>query len=243
MFFAPLIGAKQMPRRLRFMLAGLLALAMAGATPAPQWPASDWQLALGLGGELLFGLAMGLVLSLVFMAARFAGALAGQQMGFNLGGSFDPTTEMGSNPLGDVYFILCMFLFLMMDGHHAMMLGIRNSFEYLPPLSVAIDANLLEVLSGMVMSATTLAVRVAAPVCVAMLVVDLALGMIGRTIPQMNLMTIGLSLRSLAGLAIVILGLGLTAAVLSGAISDGLTLAEQLWLPAGHGATAAGAGT
>src|SRR5688500_4531564 len=232
MLFAPLIGSAHVPRRLRWLLACVLALAAGASMPHPALPGSQLELAVGLGSELLFGIAIGLVLSMVFVAAQFAGGLAGQMMGFNLAGSFDPSRELGNNPMGDVYFILTMFLFLMLDGHHAMMMGIRGSFDYLPPMSAAGDARLMDVATGMAMGATTLAVRVAAPVCVSMLVVDLALGMVGRTIPQMNLMSIGLSLRSLVGLVVVILGLGVAASVLSGAISDGMNLAEGLWKPA-----------
>ncbi len=232
MIFAPLIGSGRIPRLVKVFFAAVLTLAMAGTMPAPvELPHSPWQVAVGIGGELAFGLALGMILSLVFVAAQFAGAIAGQQMGFNLVGSLDPSSDLGSNPLSDVYFILTLFLFLLLDGHHAMMLGIRNSFDHLPPLAVGLDRPLLDTITGMTMSATTLAVRIAAPVCVAMLVVDLALGMVGKTIPQMNLMSVGLSLRSIAGLLIVIFGLGLTAFVLDGAIDDGLSLAETLWMP------------
>ena len=232
MVFAPLIGSARIPKRVKLMFAGVLTLAMAGSMPTPvAIPSEPWLLALGLGGELAFGLLLGTVLSMVFVAAQFAGGVAGQQMGFNLAGSFSPQNDMGNAPLSDLYFVLTLMLFLAMNGHHAMMLGVRNSFDYLPPLSVGIDMHLLEIVTGMTMSATTLAVRVAAPVSVAMLVVDLSLGMVGKTIPQMNLMSVGLSLRALAGLLIVILGLGLTATVLSHALNDAVTIAENVWMP------------
>ena len=232
--FAPLIGSSAIPRRLRFGLAAVLALGMAESMPILASPPTGWHLALGLAGEALFGIAIGLVLSLVLVAARLGGAVAGQLLGFNLAGTLDPGTDMGANPVGDVYFIFTMFLFLAADGHHAMVLGIRNSFDYVPPLAVGGlgMTGVLDVIAGMILGATSLAVRVAAPLCVAMLIVDLAIGMVGRTIPQMNLMSIGLSLRSIAGLAVIILGLGVAGIVLSSAINDGLSLAEQLWLPA-----------
>ena len=232
MVFAPLIGSSRIPKRIKLLFAGVLTLATVGSMPAAvKIPEEPWLLALALGGELAFGVALGTILSLVFVAAQFAGGVAGQQMGFNLAGTFSPQTEIGNAPLSDLYFILTLMLFLLMDGHHAMMLGVRDSFDYLPPLSVSMDQHLLDVVSGMLMSATTLAVRVAAPVSVAMLVVDLSLGMVGKTIPQMNLLSVGLSLRSLAGLVIVILGLGLTATVLSHALNDAMTLAENVWKP------------
>ena len=232
MVFAPLIGSARIPKRIKLLFAAVLTLAMMGSMPAAvKIPQEPWLLALGIGGELAFGLALGTVLSLVFVAAQFAGGVAGQQMGFNLAGTFSPQSDIGNAPLSDLYFILTLMLFLLMDGHHAMMLGIRNSFDYLPPLSVTFDAHLMDVVVGMLMGATTLAVRVAAPISVAMLVVDLSLGMVGKTIPQMNLMSVGLSLRAMAGLVIVILGLGLTAAVLSTALNDAVSLAENVWMP------------
>lgn len=230
MVFAPLIGSARIPKRIKLYFACVLALAMVGSMPAPvQMPQSPWLLAVGIGGEIAFGLALGLVLTLVFTAAQFAGGVAGQQMGFNLSGVFNPQSDTGGDPLSDLYFILTLMLFLLVDGHHDMMLGVRQSFDYLPPLSVSVDASLLETVTGMLMSATTLAVRIAAPVAVAMLVVDLALGMVGKTIPQMNLMSVGLSLRALAGLIIVIFGLTLTGIVLENALGDAMTLAEDLW--------------
>lgn len=230
MVFAPLIGSGRIPKRIKLYFACVLALAMVASMPAPaEIPESPWLLAVGIGGEIMFGIALGTVLSLVFVAAQIAGGVAGQQMGFNLSGTFNPQSDFGGEPLSDLYFILTLMLFLLMDGHHAMMLGIRNSFDYLPPLSVSINASLLDAVTGMLMSAMTLAVRIAAPVAVAMLVVDLALGMVGKTIPQMNLMSVGLSLRALTGMIIVIFGLALTGIVLSDALADAMTLAENLW--------------
>lgn len=234
MIFAPLIGSALIPWRLRILFASVLTLATIGSMPeGVQLPGAPWQLAAGLAGEFAFGAALGLALSLVFVAGQLAGAIVGQQLGFNLAGSVDPASGAGGNPFSDVYYILALFVFLLLDGHHAMMLGVRNSFDYLPPMAVGLDARLLDMVTGMLMGATSLAVRIAAPACVAILVVDLALGMIAKTIPQMNLMNIGMTLRVLVGLAIVIFGLGLTATVLGGAINDGIALAEGLWMTPG----------
>lgn len=233
--FAPLIGSARIPRRLKIMFAAVLTLATVGSMPAGvQLPDTSWQLAAGLAGEFAFGAALGLALSLVFLAAQLAGTIVGQQMGFNLAGTFDPAGGAGGNPFSDIYYILTLFVFLLLGGHHAMMLGVRDSFDHFPPMTVGVDGRILDMVTGMLISATSLAVRVAAPVCVAMLVVDLALGMIAKTIPQMNFMNIAATLRMLVGLAVVIFGLGITATVLGGAINDGMALAQGLWTNAGR---------
>jgi flagellar biosynthetic protein FliR len=80
----------------------------------------------------------------------------------------------------------------------------------------------------MLAGAMVLALCIAAPVCIALLVVDLALGMIGKTIPQISFMSVGMSLRCAAALVTVILGLGVTATVLGGALTDAMRLAQAI---------------
>ena len=101
-------------------------------------------------------------------------------------------------------------MFLVIGGHHAMLRGVRDSFDLAPLLSLGVNENLFDTLIGFFTGATTLAFRLAAPMLVTMLVVDLALGLVGKIMPQMNVMAMGLSLRSALGLVIVILGLSMT---------------------------------
>jgi flagellar biosynthesis protein FliR len=88
---------------------------------------------------------------------------------------------------------------------------------------------MFDILIGLFQSCTTLAMRLAAPVLVTMLVVDLALGCIGKAMPQMNVMTVGLSVRSMIGLVVIIVGIGLTVAVLSGSLMDAMSFAQVRW--------------
>lgn len=227
LFFAPLLSGRVFPARLKLMLAAVLALATVGSMPAPT-PMQDWQLALGLAAEFALGAAMGFALSLVFVAAQLAGQIIGNQAGLNLGASLDPSGATVSSPLAQLYFILAGFVFLQMDGHHLAVLGLRASFDHLPPLTLVIDASLAGAITAMLASATMLALCIAAPACIALLVVDLALGMIGKTIPQLGFMSVGMTLRTVAGLAAVILGLGVTATVLARAMTDAARLAQGM---------------
>jgi flagellar biosynthesis protein FliR len=222
MLFAPLFGSSRIPVRVRAMLA--LVLAFAVTTPAVQIaevPQTLWGLTAGIAGEMVFGLAMGMIQSFVFIAAQWAGEIVGQQMGFNLSEVFDPQFGAQGSLVGDMYFMLTLVVFLTIGGHHAMLLGVRDSFKALPLLSIGMNPNLFDTLLGFLHSATILAVRLAAPMLVTMLVVDLALGLIGKMMPQMNVMAMGMSLRSALGLVVIILGLTVT----NHAISDGLIAA------------------
>lgn len=233
MVFAPLIGSDRLPKMIKLYLAGAMSLAMCmsvGQMPLPEeMPQTPWQLAVGIGGEIAFGLLTGLMLSFAFVAARWAGGLAGQQMGFNMAGNFNPAADLGDNPLGDAFFILTLFIFLQMDGHNAMVLGVRESFEAMPPLSVGVDQGSLDLFTGALAGATALAMRLAAPICVTMLVVDLSLGMLGKTIPSLNLLSVGLSIRAMVGLVVVVLGLSLTGMLLVDALEEGIAVTQLLW--------------
>jgi hypothetical protein len=101
--------------------------------------------------------------------------------------------------------------------------GLRDSFDAVPLLQLGIDAPLFDTLAGFLQSATMLALRLAAPMLVTMLVVDLALGLVGRIMPQMNVMAMGMSLRSALGLVVVILGLVMT----NDALRDGIVGAME----------------
>ena len=232
MVVAPMLGSGRIPRMVKMYLAVSMALclASAGNLPVPEvMPDSPWLMALGLLGEIAFGLVAGMLLSVAFYAARWAGGVAGQQMGFNMAGALNPGADIGGNPLGDALFVLTLFVFLSLDGHLEMIMGIRQSFDHVPPLAFAVSPDTLDLLTGALASSVALALRIAAPVCVSMLVVDLSLGMLGKTIPALNLLSVGLSLRAGIGMCVVLAGMSLTGGLLADAIAEGVTLAEALW--------------
>jgi flagellar biosynthesis protein FliR len=111
-----------------------------------------------------------------------------------------------------------------------MIRGVHDSFTALPLLSVGISASLLSLLAGLLMSATNLAVQIASPILVTMLVTDLVLGLLGRAMPQMNVMSQGLSLKAVIGVVLIVLGLSQTSAVMERAILDAMQTAHAGWV-------------
>jgi flagellar biosynthetic protein FliR len=120
-------------------------------------------------------------------------------------------------------------VFLLIDGHHAMLLGVFDSFEKLPLLSVGVDRGVFDSVVGLLGGATVLAIRLAAPMLVTMLIVDLVLGLIGKTMPQMNVMSAGLTLRAVVGMVMLIVGLSLTSGVIRDAVSRAMWQARAGW--------------
>jgi flagellar biosynthetic protein FliR len=230
MLAAPLFGSAKIPKRVKVMFALVLAAGLVNRVKGvPQMPDTLLLLAAGIGGELIFGLLMGLGLSLAFTAITWGGEIIGQQMGFTLGETFDPQYGRGGSLVGDLYLMLTLITFLLIRGHHAMVQGLAASFEYLPLLTTGIDRGLFDIFTGLLMSATVLAMKVAAPMLVTMLVVDLALGFIGKSVPQINVMNAGLTLRSGLGIAVLIVGLMLTSQIMREALFDSMQTVSKVW--------------
>jgi len=223
MVFAPLLGSGQIPRRVKMLIACVLSLAIArGVTPPVRPIDSMAMLAVGIGGEIAFGLAIGMILSFTFIAAQWAGEIAGQQLGLNISETFDPSFGQQGSLVGNLYFMLTLVIFLAINGHRAMLLGVRASFDSLPLLSAGVTPSVLNLLVGLLQSATQLALQLAAPVLVTLLATDLALGFIGKTMPQLNVMTAGLSIRALVGMLVLIVGIGFTSKVIRASLLDAM---------------------
>jgi flagellar biosynthesis protein FliR len=230
MIFAPLLGSNRIPRRVRVMLALLLAAGMCGSVKGPvTLPDSTWVLTVGIAGEIAFGIALGMISSFTFIAAQWAGEMMGHQMGMNISEVFDPQFGASGTIIGDLYFMLTIVVFLCIGGHREMIHGVGLSFQSLPLLSLGITHDLLDMLMGLFMSCTTLALRLAAPMLVTMLVVDLALGCIGKAMPQLNVMTMGLAVRAIIGLIVVVVGITLTVNVISGQLADAMNTMQLHW--------------
>ncbi len=220
MLSAPILGGGRVPRRVKLLMALVMALAATPMIRLPQGlPLSEWQLTAGIAGEMVFGLAIGVMLNLSFIAVNWAGDIIGQQMGLGIGQVLDPQSGQSGAVVGDLYFMFTLVLFLIIGGHRAFFAGVLGSFRTLPPLSLGMDTNLFDVVIRLLTSATTMAMRLAGPILVTMLVIDVVLGFLGRTMPQLNILTAGLSLRTVVGMIVLVL----TLATASDVIRESLT--------------------
>jgi flagellar biosynthetic protein FliR len=208
MLFAPLFGSARIPKRARTLIAVIIAFGLVtGIKSPPHLPLTTLGTSIAIAGEISFGFAIGMILSFVFIAAQWAGEIIGQQVGFNMAETFDPQFGQSSSMVGDLYYMMTLVVFLMMGGHRQIIRGLRDSFDTLPLMSVSINQSIFELIIRMFETATMLAARLAAPILVTMLIVDMTLGFLGKTMPQMNVMTMGLSIKAMVGLIVLILGL------------------------------------
>ncbi len=235
MLTSPLFGSAKVPKRVKVLFASVATMGMMSAIPHDVvFPPTLVGLTFAIGGELIFGAAMGLIVSFTFFSAQWAGEMIGQQIGFNMSEVFDPQYGQAGSLVGDLYFMLALVIFLSIGGHRTLISAVHDSFVSIPLMSLTMNAALFDTFVGLFTTATTLAMRLAAPMFCTMLVVDLAMGCLGKAMPQFNIMTAGLPMRAIVGLLVLWVGVSHTGQVLEGAMIGSLqTFRDLFTMPIG----------
>src|SRR5205814_3021702 len=130
---------------------------------------------------------------------------------------------------GNFYMTLGLVVFLLMNGHHALVRGLHEGFRSLPLMSVQWDRRMLDVFAGLLQSCTVLALQLAAPMLLSMLMVDVCLGVASRVVPQMNVLALGVSLRAAVGLIVLMLAAAMLTRGLGHAMSGWMRMIDGLW--------------
>jgi flagellar biosynthetic protein FliR len=156
-----------------------------------------------MGGEVVVGLILGLTLSFVFEGAEVAGQIMGFQLGYSLVNVIDPQTQVDTPVLSTFHQLVVMLLFLQLGVHRWLLRGLAKSFDYLPPGVASATPAATEELLHAAGAMLVVAVQIAAPVLVATLLADIALGLIGKASPQLPVLFIGLSVKALVGFLVL----------------------------------------
>jgi flagellar biosynthesis protein FliR len=149
--------------------------------------------------EVSVGLLIGFATSLIFYGMQLAGELIGFDIGLNVASAFDP--EIGSSAVtGQMMYYLAMLIFLVLNGHHFIIDSIKISYESIPISGLVMNENFYKKLIEISASMFVVAVKIAAPVIVAMFLTNVALGILSRIVPQMNIFMVGFPLKIGLGL-------------------------------------------
>jgi flagellar biosynthetic protein FliR len=200
---APILGHRAVPKPVKAGLIAILAVTLAsGATVAEG--ATPVLLAAPI--ELLIGVAMGATMAMAFAAVETASRLLSIQMGLSLGAVFDPVGGEASTPFDPLFAIMAGLLFLALNLQLATIEVLAASFTSLP-IGGAWPAGLFGAVSMLIAVGLELVVRVAMPLALILLLVELAVALISRAIPQVNVFFLGLPLKILIGVALVLISL------------------------------------
>lgn len=228
--FAPLLSSPTIPRQVRVLLAASFAVAVypavAGGMGLPA-RLDLYDLVPLMAGELLIGLSIGVLASIPLFTAQLAGVVMGQQMGLGLASVYNPAVDFEGDTLGQVLFFVALASYLIAGGLEIVFGTLIATFGSVPIGGFTAGQAPLDVLLGITTSGFALALRVAMPVMVILLLESVALGFIMKTVPSINIMNVGFPIRILLGLFMVVSALVVTLEVLMAEIGADLEHLRQ----------------
>ncbi len=210
--YGPVFGSPAIPVQIKVLFSIMVALAIYPVVAAGPYsvdlPALTlWTIAGLVAMELLIGLTIGYLASMPLMAVQTGGLVMGQQMGLGFARFYNPAVEDEADVIGQIMFFMVLAGFVLIGGHEMMLLGVMRSFDHLPLGTVIVNKDLLALLLGALAAAFELALRIALPLLALIFLESVAMGFISKTVPQLNIMSLGFPLRILMGTVIIILGL------------------------------------
>lgn len=205
-FLTPVIGSRNIPIHIKVGLSVLMAFATFPfvAVTGDLNMDNPFMYATSVMKELAVGLLIGYVGLMFFSAILIAGQIIDMQMGFGLVNVIDPLSQAQVPVMGQLKYLVATLIFLMVNGHHWFVLAIARSFEIIPMGSFAVTPKLSSALLIAFSDVFLMALKIALPIVGTLFLVDIALGILARTMPQMNVFIVGFPLKIGVGLAMFI---------------------------------------
>jgi flagellar biosynthesis protein FliR len=228
---APVFGTGEIPLQVRALLAVALAALVSPLETLqvahPPQGIADY--ALLIGGESLLGVTIGMGIRLMFSGLHLAGQVVAQMSGVQWTDVVNPQLDAEVPVFSQLLFFVALGVFVLMDGHRMVMTALLDTFVLLPPGGARMPATFGETLNALVNQSLTLGVRAAAPAALALLMSTLLVGLIGRTIPQINTLNFGFALNSLVTIAAIGLSLGAVAWMVHDQAEQTLKQLLEMW--------------
>lgn len=204
---APAFGALFVPARVRLVLAGAVAFLVAPLVSSPAVAPFSWAGVIITIQQIIIGVALGFALQVLFDAVAMGGQLLANSMGLSFAFNVDPMRGTGTAALGQLYALLVMLTFLALDGHLAIIEVLVDGFRTLPIGETGLGSAQLWTLVSWGTTIFSGALAVALPGLTALLIVNIAFGVMSRAAPTLNLFAVGLPISLVFGLVIALVGL------------------------------------
>ncbi|NOU24844.1 MAG: flagellar biosynthetic protein FliR [Methylotenera sp.] len=228
---APIFNHSSIPNQVKLGLGITLTLIIVPTLPAmPNFEIFSFQGLLILVQQLVIGLAIGFSMRLVFSAVELAGQLIGMSMGLGFASFYDPQTQGQSTAVNQFLVLLSMLIFLSLDGHLLIVTAVANSFTSMP-ISVggsSINPMKIALWGETIFSAGLL---LALPAVTALLITNMALGILTKTAPQLNLFGIGFPITLSIGFVVLALSLPGMLKPIQNFIEQGVNNMSQVAVP------------
>ena len=209
LFMLPFFGARGIPTLWKVGVSMVIAIVITPVVPIPaRFPQTVFEITLAMIAEVIMGLSLGLGVKMLFSAVQLAGQFMSFQMGFSMARAIDPNTGVQSTALSQFLYLFTVLIFFAIDGHHMFIRALARSFSVAPPSGLSFDPGLATVLIRTSARMFLIALKIAAPIMIALFLSNLCLGIVARTVPQVNILMIGFPLN--IGLGLIFFGLTLS---------------------------------
>ena len=232
---APVFNNAALPVRIRLIAGLAIALALAPALPPlPVIPAGSWLGLAVLAEQILIGVMLGFTLRITFAAVDIAGELIGLQMGLGFATFFDPGSGGQTPVVSEFLGLLTALVFLAMNGHLLALTVLAESFTLLPVSTTPIHAAAFSSLMAWSSTLFSTGVLLALPLITALLVANIALGVLARIAQQLNLFAVGFPITLALGFLVLLLSLPYIGAAMEGLFTRGFQAMGMVMRAAGN---------
>ncbi len=203
--FVPILGSRQIPSVMKIGLMLFLSMAifpLVQDRPMPE-PKGLFELSKFLMADVTIGLGIAYIARLIFTAVQVAGTVVDFQMGFGVVNVIDPQTDTQVSVTAQFHNILAVLLFLAIDAHHYIIQAIVESFFVINPFEIDFSSITPEYMLHLFSATFTTAIKIAAPIMAILFFLSVGLGLVARTVPQMNVFIVGFPLQIGVGLLMV----------------------------------------
>ncbi|HCJ06873.1 MAG: flagellar biosynthetic protein FliR [Lachnospiraceae bacterium] len=208
--FAPIFGNRTVTRRVRIFIGIACALAVFTANPyVPLGYSTFLEYTILLLKELIVGITIGFMSNVTLSIINAAGQFIDREIGFSMVSDFDPGMNTEITITAEFYNMLVMLIMLCSNMHYFILSALSDSFQLIPLGNVTIDTGTLyDTMVRYIADYFIISVRIALPVMIAIMLLNVVLGVLAKTAPQMNMFVIGMQLKIFVGFAVLFVTIG-----------------------------------
>jgi len=206
----PFYGERSAPMQIKLGLALILTIVVSplvGAQSMPVEVKSFMGFGIAVFQSLIAGLMIGFIPLLLFAGVQLGGELSGFQMGFGITSVLDPLSQIRMSLIAQFDYIFAFLIFISINGHLYFLEGIVKSFQVIPLIGASFSGLIGESFVELSRDMFIIGLKIAAPIIVAILLTNVGLGILGRTMPQMNIFIVGFPLQ--IGIGLITLGMSI----------------------------------
>lgn len=225
----PIFSHMNIPMSVKAAMAFFFTVVFFGAVPPLNIPTDGLSLTVAILGEMLFGLAVGLILQLAYHVITFAGGQISFMMGFSLASAIDPQSGVSMPIISQFMALLALMVLLVFDLHHWILLYASASIESVPLGGFMVTPSLFQYIMHATVNMFVVGFMIAFPITALSILADVIFGMLMKTMPQFNLLVIGMPIKIAISFVVLIATLAATLMIVTAQMESAYNFLEKLF--------------